>query len=268
MSRIYFHTLEAEAEVLGSERFHLGSLIDDYTDQKLQTLQARYPERALAVVSPIAARRDPHLMNNPVAYRQFFTGPSGYGTPFLAWQEIPFPAWTTKMNTASRSGDEDLILAVRIYATCEAFGWVDGTDREWFAEKIHHALHSGSFRAGHGWEDVIELLASTDKGEMVMSYSVTGSFPDAVFAWPHLDWNHYATQDKAWSDWESLDSDAQWAVCMKRLRADGTSQISPDRWSNVYAGANIAVQDLMQDDWKIRLDMAMSEEFGKVDPWR
>jgi hypothetical protein len=265
---MYFHTLEAEAEVLGSERFHLGGLIDDYADQKLQILQACHPERALAIVSQSAARRSPRLMDDPVTYRQYFTGPSSYSGSFLAWKEVPFPAWTTKMNTASRSGDEDLVLAVRIYATCEAFGWVDGPDREWFAEKIDHALCSGSFRPGQGWESVIELLTSTDKGEMVMSDSVTGGFPDAVFAWPHLDWNHYETQDRAWSDWEKLGSDEQWAVSMKRLRADGTCQISPDRWAGVYAGANIAVQDLMQDDWAERLDAAMGEDFGKVDPWR
>jgi hypothetical protein len=268
LSRIYFHTLGDEAEVLGSERGHLGCLIDDYTEARLHELQAAHPDRAYAILSESAVRQSSGRHIEPNWYCTRFTGPSSYGTSFLSWKGTGFSTFTTKLNTMTRSGNDDLILATRIYGMCEAHGWIDGADREWFAEKIEHALRTGTFRENHGWSDVIKLLRSTGKGEMVMSYSVTGGFPSSSFAWPEVDWNDWGAVEEAENDWEKLGSDGQWAAGMRRLRRDGTLRISPGRWGNVYAGANIAVQDLMCDDWSDRLDLAMSEEHGRIDPWR
>jgi len=267
MSRIYFHTPTGTGEVLGSERFHLGGLIDDYTDTFLRKIQDTYPDRIRGIVSPKALAENIRLYNTPQEFRKTFTALSSYNKRLLAWKGTEFETFSTKMNTAHRSGDDDLILATMIYSTCEVHGWVDGPDREWFADKIDHALCAGTFRESHGWEGVIELLLANDHGEVVMSYSVTGGFPDLRIVSPDIDWDDYGACSQAEKRWEELGAEGRWKAGMGALHRDGTLQISPLKWGRQYAGANFALQDLMYDDWRERLDKAVDMPKGPIDPW-
>ena len=61
-----------------------------------------------------------------------------------------------------------------------------------------------------GWEGAIELLRSTDQGEVVTSYSVCDQFPNVYIA----DWE----DDNHGDDWYDLPHEERWSMAIVKLR--------------------------------------------------
>jgi hypothetical protein len=259
MSRVYFHSPSAEAELLGSERAWLGGLCNDLARGLLD------------------------VQNNHERIREFLPDDAGYGTypqypcpdyfarfqqwrmsaemriisplgedAFL-WKGKPVSAFSLVLNTACRVGNDAVKLAARIHGQCEIHCWCEGKDRAWLAGIIDQGLAAGIYRKalapgkpgggreeGHfpmGWDDVTALLRSRDDEPVVLSYSVCGQFPNRYEAdWEppadaglRPDWcddEYWAGLDdstrarwRADEGWERLTDAERWDAGMNTLRA-------------------------------------------------
>lgn len=141
--------------------------------------------------------------------------------------------WTLSLNTAIASGSPFLNLAARIHATCEIHGYVEGPNRAWLAGLIEEGRKRNIFRPEMGWEEVVDFLRLSDDTPVVMSYSVTESFPNP---W-EMGWfaNQGFTQeqidnDEGYEGWEKLSYEEQWDLAMEWLRNNGDHvEMAPDQ---------------------------------------
>src|SRR6201987_2782616 len=102
----------------------------------------------------------------------------------LTWNEQPVDGFTLALNTALGVGGDALRLLARVHGSCEIPGWVDGPHRAWLANIVEEGLANGVLRHAHqtqyeNWPGVITLLRSTSRTPVVMSYSVSETFPNA-----------------------------------------------------------------------------------------
>lgn len=146
--------------------------------------------------------------------------------------------FTASLNTAIALGSNPVKLAARIHGQCEIHLWFAAADAPFIADIMAQGLAIGIYRAGMGWDQVIELLRRPDVGDVVLSYSVTDSFPDSYNAVDDrlstpIDW----TDSKGWDSvtrdaadaeseareqaWENMSRDEQWEAAMRGLRAKG-----------------------------------------------
>ncbi len=107
-----------------------------------------------------------------------------------------------------------MILAARIAGQAEVHGFCEGIDRAWLAGLIDEGLKSGEFRKNTGyphreesWEHVTAFLRARDDEPVVMSYSVTDSFPNRRAA----GWEPPPGTDLR-PDWATEAPD-EWAAC-------------------------------------------------------
>jgi len=162
MSRIYFHSNGDTVEVRGSERAHFACLIGE-----------------LFVSCLSISDWDRHILKDylPDWINSEFTArlmlrSSTIGS--IAGRDL----FDLQLNTAISMGSDPIKLAAYIHGTCEVFGYFEQKDFGWVIATINQGLTSGIYRYNQGWEDVISLLES-NPSEVVMSYSVTDSFPNA-----------------------------------------------------------------------------------------
>lgn len=167
------------------------------------------------------------------------------------------------LNTALVAGSDPVRLAAKIHGWCEQHCWVDGPDRGWVAAIIDEGLRAGLYRRGlwysdqpdgprdkwsdQGWGDVLTLLREHDGGPVVLSYSVTDSFPDRESA----GWD--ATDDL----WYELPDDEQWDRAMVGLREQKPwARIAPDTLTEVTFSYPVTVYDLFAADRDERIRAA------------
>lgn len=221
MSRLYFHTEhDGEAEVMGWEHHHLHGI----------------PISVAAGFVPTDSER--LGLNVTRAGRSMLR----FGTPYLhldvkmllrSTSEIycdsanrPLETWALSLNTALRAGSDVVALASRIAAQAEIHCYVEGENRDWMRSLILEGRRVGLLRADAGWEDVMSLLSKSDTGPVVLSYSVTESFPNSgVAGWCPED----ATDDLAWDGWYDLPDAQKWEMGMSGLRQSGSDglELSP-----------------------------------------
>jgi hypothetical protein len=134
------------------------------------------------------------------------------------------------LNSLLRLQSNTLTLLARIHGTCELWGWVADSNRDWLALLIEEALTAGLFRPDMGWEGLADLLKTDGVGEVVMSYSVTESFPSptlslaGVICWPG-DEDEWA----AMSDGEQWDYAHRWQV-EQGAALDMDVEMRPENW--------------------------------------
>lgn len=280
MSRLYFHTPSGTAELLGSERAHLGGMCTDIT---LGVLDLRNNSDRL--VDLVNDREFPRPGQYDYAgwsrWRSSLevSMSVGFREP-LVWRGHAISSFSLALNTACVAGSDAVKLAARLHGQCELHAWVDGPNRAWLADVMQHGRDAGVFRDDAGWEEVITLLRSRDDEPAVTSYSVCSSFPNRTIAgWepPPMpdEWApDWAADDKGSDEWGEMTADAReeyyyetacdqwgelpddvrWAQGMAGLRAsrDGL-ELRPDNWQAFRFRHNLSVFDLLAADRDVRL---------------
>lgn len=233
MSRIYFHTPTRTVEVHGAERAWLGNLCDDFglaptTPTMVRELNDWIP---VHLYKPFGQ----YDLNSDLA-RDFDQRYRFWDAPRLSYGPLDMRPWTITRNTCARHGSPALRLAARIDAQCEVHGWAEGDTKAWMADTITDGLDAGIFRRASkdhplGWDDVINLLRE-DPEPVVMSYSVTDSFPN-----PARDhWEDHHGSDEDWQAWDDLGAEEQWDDALSRVRADPRKEITPHGYDLGYNG--------------------------------
>lgn len=231
MSRIYFHTRdEGEAEVLGSERAHMGLLISDVS-------AAFIPTFADAVLPFVA---EGHYLHNSARARSAYfekdvrLALTHGGSDFLLYNGAPVDSFALQLNTVLAVGNDPLKLLAMIHGQCEIHAYVEGPERDWLAGLIEQGREAGLYRADTGWESVVELLRGSADAPVVMSYSVCDSFPNPGVA----DWSAPVDEDgeEDWDAWYELPAGDRWDLAMAGLRSrTDIKSLAPDRLGNRFS---------------------------------
>jgi len=245
MSRIYFHSLNREAEVRGSERAYFSVLFGDLFssifnapvrlgdfDDRRRAVLAKALGKDHYVNASLKWTDENHATLNPSDkyYEDRLKTLFSVGNANLFGQIDTFGLL---LNTANVMGNDAIKLAARIHGQCEVYCWVKGENRNWLAGIIETGLSSGIYRQQQGWEDVQALLKEDDSTSVVLSYSVCDSFPNSAIAGfvPTKDENG----DDSWDAWHDLDFSVQWQQACEGLeRSGGGLELSPDNWSTFY----------------------------------
>lgn len=275
MSRVYFHSPSATAELAGSERAYLGSLCHDVATGLLHLDGPSARDRLAPVLNPrlyaaidVKHKRDPFLANVHWE-RNVRTGLHGFSTSTFAWKNKPIDAFQLVLNSAVTVGNDALRLAARIHGQCEIHAYIEGLNRAWVAGIMQAGLDAGIYRKGlwyepfpyesarerkwaaQGWENVITFLRSRDDEPIVMSYSVCEWFPNRYIAnWaPDIPADWRPEHSDGWDE-HSEDEKAE-------IRDDQAAEEMwyslPDRerWDLAMAGlrANTGGLEIKPDDW-------------------
>lgn len=268
MSRLYFHTREATAELMGTEAHWLRSIAFDTGCAPLHDMSAEFALRLHGLL-PIGH----WLKSHPVG--------SGFGRNYqtalraaldgtvVEFEGRSIDSFALILNTALALGNDVVKLATRLHAQCEIHGWVAGSDRAWMADLIDHGLEVGTLRRtiqphgegpnapaiAQGWEEVTALLRSTDSGPAVLSYSVTSGFPDPRIAGLYI---CDGDPDDPYAVWKELTPDQQWDAAFAKLAAEpGGLRIGPDNLSARF-DHGLSLLDLQADDWADHARKALS----------
>jgi len=245
MSHIAFNTELHERVLLGgSERYHMQAIIAGCMELAVRELTPRViVERANPEHYVAAAARKVIAGGDNYGARKAFeetlstcirVGDIGGGGELFPGVDL----FTASLNTAIALGSDPVKLAARIHGQCEIHLWFAAADAPFIADIMAQGLAIGIYRAGMGWDKVIDLLRLPDVGDVVLSYSVTESFPDSYIAIddrlsPPIDW----TDSKGWDAarreaadvehetreqvWDEMSDDEQWNAAMRGLRAKG-----------------------------------------------
>jgi hypothetical protein len=258
MSRIYFHTQhEGEAELLGSERAHMGvmvshlaaSFLPEFSDPEVFAAMTPEAQRTYATDTyPNGVKADPVTLekHGPLLNKDYLRSSFSVGLERCLFQRegTPLETFSLQLNTALALGSDPLCLFARLHAQCEIHAWVEGPDRAWLADVIQQGLDAGLCRDGMGWDKVQELLRSGSEHPVVTSYSVTDGFPNQYVAgWvgPRDDEGETLNED-AWYD-DNTD-DERWDLAMAGLRQQkGMESMSPETLRNGF-GHGVSMLDL------------------------
>lgn len=182
-----------------------------------------------------------------------------------------------ELNTALAVGTDVVALAAKIHGWCETHCYIEGVDREWVADIIDEGLSIGIYRQGlwydadyhqtawerrentnkkwveQGWDEVTKLLRSRNDEPVVLSYSVTDSFPDEMYA---TDFVRTDEEDERWYD---LSSEERWALALSGLRTQKPwARISPQTLRSVTFHAGVTIYDLFAPDRDERVKAAFA----------
>lgn len=257
MSRVTFHSPSGEAELRGSERAYAAHATNQLALGFLTSYRAR--ERygpLLPAGSYLHVTRDEYWDRT---FRTWWT----VGDEVLTLPDVgELAPWTLTLNTALVAGSDPIELLARLHGTCEIHGYVEAEHRGWLADIIEGGQHDKVLRAGAGWDDVVTLLRSRDDEPVVMSYSVTESFPNAHQAdwmppwpdgvpkrWDALTENQQQERADREEAWYELSGDEQWERGLRGLRATGAGNVdlTPDIWGVRGFGNGWSVFDL--EEW-------------------
>jgi hypothetical protein len=315
MSRLYWHTEQRTAELFGAEYHHLGHLASgpavaawDF-DRLVDVL-----DRFAPIMSMIPAGHYLHTYYQAAkaeegslsadALRRLLRGLQISVASRSSDVQLRLPGGHTTsvinvlLNTALLTGSDAIRLAAKLYGLGEIHGFIDGPDRSWCADVIERALDAGLYRrrvhiadqpgaprttvVDYGWDDVLGLLRERDDGPVVLSYSVTDSFPNRAVAgwttkipadWMPEDWGtdaaglaEWAALSEAhrgeWRDgeieerWSALPDAQRWALAVEGIRADPWKRIGRDLDTWAF-GPAITVYDLLAEDRDTRIAAAL-----------
>jgi len=265
VSRVYFHSIDGDAELRGSERAYAGGVTSNMALSMLRDSigggRERY-ERLLPRDHYLRNVKDEHWMNS---FRTWWN--VGFDSHEFDFDGYHISPWQIILNTALVMGSDAVELLARIHATCEIHGYIEGEHREWLADIIEVGREDRVLRPNQGWEDVMALLRKTDASPVVMSYSVCERFPNAYVAKEAGLWSpgpehcgHYTAEQEAenrrwyaehqkdplyghlssfpysgfkegdyWWDgdeWYDIEPDAQWDMCIEALRTKWAGSIN------------------------------------------
>lgn len=285
MSRVYFHSPHGDAELRGSERAWLGSLVDSIAFGFLD----RYTdaEQLLALVRPghwlhKEDRTQPGWALTWYDRARLALGTGNDDDPVLQWRGHGIDTFSLRLNTALRYGSDPVRLAARIHGQCEIHAYVEGINRAWLANLIQQGLDEHVYRAGiwytdrpgvnpaaqpdrrwsdQGWGEVVKLLRDRDDEPVVMSYSVCDGFPNREAA----RWEPPPMPEGWAPDWADDDEGrAEWAERYPHLegREDYYRSTAGDAWYDLPDEERwrIAMGGLRGSDGGLEIS---PDEFGK-----
>lgn len=260
MSRVYFHSEDGTAELLGCERAYAGCLVNDLALGLLSLRSVQTRERLSSLVDP---RHYAHRLADTderwaMSYATSFAVASG---GLVTWKGRKVDPFDLALNTAMLVGSDQVRFLARLHGQCEIHGYVQGSNRAWLAGLIREGRASELYRPDMGWEKVADLLASSDSGPVVMSYSVTDGFPSYRHA-VESDRVFGVDEDLCEEYYNTLGSAARWAMGRRWLRQQPISlEIHPGRGYTGFGryrfGHGLTVLDLLAPDYADRLDRAL-----------
>lgn len=185
MSRVYFHSPSADAELLGRERYWLRHLAAGPATAAWDLGGSNAFERARDIFKLAAAGAGDYVRDylhaaleqeerNNAIYAALkpgtMLGRSGADhEPSRRFVEalklclavdgleldlfgVHLNTVDVDLNTALVAGSDQVALAAKIHGWCEENCWVEGPDRAWLADVIEQGLGSGLYRHGMGWD--------------------------------------------------------------------------------------------------------------------
>lgn len=254
MSRIYFHTRERTAEVRGWERANMGHLTRQLGyDTLISALGGNLRDY---IITDHELKTSTEVLGsygvNSWSYRLKMAMTSTFSSdqPILELDGQRLSSWELLLNTALVAGGDTIKLMARIDAQCEIHARVETEDREWFAVLIENGRADGLLREGSGWEDVVALARGPFSGPIIMSYSVTGSFPSAsASTWePSGDENGELDYDEFYD----LPEDEKWSRGLEWLAEHGP-RLQPSDWRDYRFTHRVSAFDLAGDSWRKRI---------------
>lgn len=287
MSYITFASPSGEAELRGPERHHFNYLCQHMVQGFITA--STTPRIAELFDGLLYGGHNYHNINGKMEPRWedvqlWWSVGSDLGSTCLRWRGHDLSPWIITLNTVLRMGSAPMQLAARLHGQCEIHCYVEGPNRAWLADLIASGLKAGVFRNAFGtihsmgWDDVTALLRARDDEPVVLSYSVTGSFPSELLhqtAVPH-NWMEEHHDDEAhgpiedgecsechYAYWEERGVADQWMVAMTLLREqnNGTLELKPEHFGrdgDYHFGNGITILDLLSED----RDAIFEEAFG------
>jgi hypothetical protein len=155
--------------------------------------------------------------------------------------------WLLGINTALAIGNDAVKLGAALHAQCEVHCYVESWDRDWLADLIANGRRCGYFRAGCGWESVIDLLRASNDGPVVTSYSVCEHFPNrALIEGSGLSLPAMAARDR-W--WDISEAD-YWDLGIRALRhlydQGDNRRLQPSTFPTWTFGDGVTAMDLAE----------------------
>jgi hypothetical protein len=181
MSRIYFHTVNGEAQLYGSERAYLGGLCTDIAWSIIKPAYLSELDGCAWVPDAVKTRiaeREPYWSIDLDTWFRTTHFNFGRGDTRVIFQGERYDGMDIALNTASALSDT-LRLAAFIHGRCESHGFFEKAEHGFVYKLIENARTTDTFRAGQGWEDLLELLRVAES-PVVMSYSVCETYPNDV----------------------------------------------------------------------------------------
>lgn len=295
MSRVYFHSPSGDAELRGSERAWLRSVAEGPAQAAWELDTTGAYERAVEIMGWIGEKPDSGYGSNYLHkhLREAQARPRDYEARqrFVSSLKLALRvngielhvagarlgSSNVDLNTALVAGSDPVRLAAKISGWCECHAYIEGPDRKWAADIIDQGLKTGIYRrtlrytslgdvpreASQGWEGVQELLRARDDEPVVLSYSVTESFPNeeiAGFERPRDE--HGEPINHAWYE---LPAEERWDRAMTGLRqSQPWARLAPDTLAEVYFHLPVTVYDLFAPDRDARVRAAAELESVEV----
>ena len=242
MSSIYFHSANETVSVHGSERAHFGILCTRMAWGVIGTMFSTDADLFKSLFPPDnyihSYQSVPENMAR-IAFeceRRFVVG------------DDSLDGFTTMLNTALFMGSDPVKLAARIHGQCEIHAYVMPAHFEWLAGIIKQGRSFKLYRDNQGWEDVLRLFEEA-KSPIVLSYSVTDSFPNSDYSDYYQEHGHTDDEDDEFEDaWYAMDRADKFHECfnnLSKLSKNKGLEISPENWDDYYFGHGVDVNKLV-----------------------
>jgi len=241
MSRIYFHSINGESEILGCERAYMGCFVSDLT-QGIMDLDGYF---TLDAIKPFL--NPEHYLykhrDNPNLIKMMKTSINVDSEALFILDGKEIDSFRLSLNTALTVGSDVVKLMARLHAQCEIHGYIEGKNRKWFSDIIERGLEEGVLRKEMGWEETITFLREDDINEVVTSYSVCEGFPNGEVANYDYPVSKEYPDELDYDAWYELPEEKQWELALKGLKENEKMllEFTPENWNDVRFGDGMNV---------------------------
>jgi len=235
MSRVYFSSVNKEVELWGAERA-LASCYIDKMALSILNIEQNYKD-LYNILSPqhyLKNIQDP--LEQKISYMEMAIRSHYGGGNLFILDGKPLNTWHMILNTAMVIGSNPIRFFCRLHAQCEIHAYIKGKNKKWLAQIIQEGLKSHIYREEAGWKEIINFLLEDNKNTVVMSYSVTDSFPSPSILEIY--------EDEAREKFYNKPIEKQWKKCLNVIYKNPFLEIKPD---NLYLlfGDGITFFDLL-----------------------